>query len=69
MAADASADAVVVSGLAPVQTLEKAITEAKKTGIYSVMDMLNVPDPVNREARYRGAPPCHRCRAGGACLG
>ena len=46
MAADASADAVVVSGLAPVQTLEKAITEAKKTGIYSVMDMLNVPDPV-----------------------
>ncbi|HUK93040.1 MAG TPA: bifunctional 5,6,7,8-tetrahydromethanopterin hydro-lyase/3-hexulose-6-phosphate synthase [Methanomicrobiales archaeon] len=46
MAADASADAVVVSGLAPVQTLEKAITEAKKTGIYSVMDMLNVPDPL-----------------------
>jgi bifunctional enzyme Fae/Hps len=46
MAADASADAVVVSGLAPVQTLEKAITEARKTGIYSVMDMLNVPDPV-----------------------
>jgi hypothetical protein len=24
----------------------KAITEARKTGIYSVMDMLNVPDPV-----------------------
>jgi bifunctional enzyme Fae/Hps len=46
MAADASADAVVISGLAPAQTLEKAITEAKKTGIYSVMDMLNVPDPV-----------------------
>ncbi len=45
MAADASADAVVISGLAPAQTLEKAITEAKKTGIYSVMDMLNVPDP------------------------
>ncbi len=46
MAADASADAVVVSGLAPVSTIEKAITEAKKTGIYSVIDMLNVPDPV-----------------------
>jgi len=46
MAADASADAVVISGLAPVQTLEKAITEAKKTSIYSVVDMLNVPDPV-----------------------
>jgi len=46
MAADASADAVVISGLAPVQTLEKAITEAKKTGIYSIIDMLNVADPV-----------------------
>jgi bifunctional enzyme Fae/Hps len=46
MAADASADAVVVSGLAPVSTIEKAITEAKKTGIYSVIDMLNVADPV-----------------------
>jgi bifunctional enzyme Fae/Hps len=46
MAADASADAVVISGLAPLPTLEKAIAEAKKTGIYSVIDMLNVPDPL-----------------------
>ena len=46
MAADASADAVVISGLAPVPTLEKAIAETKKTGIYSIVDMLNVSDPV-----------------------
>jgi bifunctional enzyme Fae/Hps len=46
MAADASADAVVISGLAPLSTIEKAIAEAKKTGIYSIIDMLNVPDPV-----------------------
>lgn len=46
MAADATADAVVVSGLAPLPTIEKALTEAKKTGIYSVIDMLNVADPV-----------------------
>ncbi|NYT20840.1 MAG: bifunctional 5,6,7,8-tetrahydromethanopterin hydro-lyase/3-hexulose-6-phosphate synthase [Methanomicrobiales archaeon] len=46
MAADSSADAVVISGLAPLPTLEKAIAEAKKTGIYSIVDMLNVPDPV-----------------------
>jgi bifunctional enzyme Fae/Hps len=46
MAADASADAVVISGLAPVATMEKAIAEARKTGIYSVIDMLNVKDPV-----------------------
>ncbi|HZD43866.1 MAG TPA: bifunctional 5,6,7,8-tetrahydromethanopterin hydro-lyase/3-hexulose-6-phosphate synthase, partial [Methanomicrobiales archaeon] len=45
MAADAAADAVVVSGLAPKTTLEKAITEARKTGIYSIIDMLNVEDP------------------------
>ncbi|VVB88446.1 Bifunctional enzyme Fae/Hps [uncultured archaeon] len=42
MVADATADAVVISGLAPVSTIEKAIKEAKKTGIYAVIDMLNV---------------------------
>jgi len=46
MAADAAADAVVISGLAPTSTLEKAIMEAKKVGIYSVVDMLNVQNPI-----------------------
>jgi bifunctional enzyme Fae/Hps len=46
MAADATADAVVISGLAPMSTMEKAIVEAKKVGIYSVIDMLNVSNPV-----------------------
>jgi bifunctional enzyme Fae/Hps len=46
MAADATADAVVISGLAPTSTIEKAIIEAKKVGIYSVIDMLNVQNPV-----------------------
>jgi bifunctional enzyme Fae/Hps len=46
MAADATADAVVISGLAPLSTIEKALAEAKKTGIYSIIDMLNVTDPV-----------------------
>jgi bifunctional enzyme Fae/Hps len=46
MAANASADAVVISGLAPVSTLVKAIKEARKTGIYSIVDMLNVTKPV-----------------------
>jgi bifunctional enzyme Fae/Hps len=45
MAADATADAVVISGLAPTSTIEKAITEAKKVGIYSIIDMLNVSNP------------------------
>jgi bifunctional enzyme Fae/Hps len=46
MAADASSDAVVISGLAPTPTLEKAIAEARKVGIYSIVDMLNVQNPV-----------------------
>lgn len=48
MAADATANAVVISGLAPIHTIVKAIKEAEKTGIYSVIDMLNVDDPVKR---------------------
>ncbi|MGC9514518.1 bifunctional 5,6,7,8-tetrahydromethanopterin hydro-lyase/3-hexulose-6-phosphate synthase [Methanocrinis sp.] len=46
LAADATADAVVISGLAPTKTIELAIREARKTGIYSIIDMLNVPDPL-----------------------
>lgn len=46
LAADATADAVVISGLAPKKTLELSINEARKTGIYSIIDMLNVPDPL-----------------------
>ena len=45
MAADLTADAVVISGLAPIPTIEKATKEARKTGIYTVVDMLNVQDP------------------------
>nr|CBH38642.1 bifunctional enzyme fae/hps [uncultured archaeon] len=46
MVADAGADAVVISGLAPLRTMEKAIEEARKTGIYSSLDMLNVKKPL-----------------------
>lgn len=47
LAADEAADAVVVSGLAPTSTIDKAIEEANKTGIYVVIDMLNVDKPEN----------------------
>jgi len=46
LAADSTADAVVISGLAPRKTLELSINEARKTGIYCIIDMLNVPDPL-----------------------
>jgi len=47
MVADSGADAVVISGLAPLRTIEKAIEEAKKTGIYAAIDMLNVSNPID----------------------
>ncbi len=56
MAADATADAVVVSGLAPVSTMEKAIAEARKVGIYSIVDMLNVQNPAKVIASLKVKP-------------
>ena len=47
MAADETSDAVVVSGLASTATIDKAIEEANKTGIYVIIDMLNVDKPEN----------------------
>jgi bifunctional enzyme Fae/Hps len=35
----------VVSGLASASTIDKAIEEANKTGIYVIVDMLNVDKP------------------------
>jgi bifunctional enzyme Fae/Hps len=44
MAADETADAVAISGLGNIESVEKAIHEAKKQGIYSILDMMNVSD-------------------------
>ncbi|MCD1296367.1 formaldehyde-activating enzyme [Methanocella sp. CWC-04] len=56
MAADATADAVVCSGLAPVATIEKFIEEARKVGIYSIIDMLNVQDPAKLISQLKVKP-------------
>jgi bifunctional enzyme Fae/Hps len=48
LAYDETADAVVASGLAPAETLDSFIHEAKRLGIYAVVDMLNVDDPVKK---------------------
>ncbi len=45
MAADAGADGVVVSGLADNNTIEKAVREADKAGIYCIVDTLNTSNP------------------------
>ena len=44
MAADETADAVAISGLGTVESIEKAIHETQKQGIYSILDMMNVKD-------------------------
>lgn len=46
LVADAGGDGVVISGLATNSTIETAIEEAEKTGIYSIIDTLNVDNPV-----------------------
>ncbi|MHC1582437.1 MAG: orotidine 5'-phosphate decarboxylase / HUMPS family protein, partial [Candidatus Syntropharchaeia archaeon] len=46
MAGDATADVIGFSGLAPIKTMEKFIEECRKVGALSLMDTLNVPDPV-----------------------
>ncbi|MCW4006712.1 MAG: bifunctional 5,6,7,8-tetrahydromethanopterin hydro-lyase/3-hexulose-6-phosphate synthase [Candidatus Bathyarchaeota archaeon] len=39
-----TADAVVAAGLAPPETLDSFVHEAKRLGIYAIIDMLNVED-------------------------
>jgi len=39
-----TADAVVASGLAPAETLDATVQEARRLGTYAVIDMLNVED-------------------------
>jgi len=46
LAFNEEADAVVCSGLASKDTVDKFIYEARRLGIYSVLDMMGVPDPV-----------------------
>ncbi len=48
MAADATANAVVISGLAPISTIRRAANEAQKLGLYCIVDMLNVEKPAER---------------------
>lgn len=46
LAHDETADAVVASGLASKDTLDKFNYEAKRLGIYAVMDMMGVSNPI-----------------------
>ncbi|MEM3536295.1 MAG: bifunctional 5,6,7,8-tetrahydromethanopterin hydro-lyase/3-hexulose-6-phosphate synthase [Candidatus Bathyarchaeia archaeon] len=48
LAYEETADAVIAAGLAPKETLDSFIYEAKRLGIYAVVDMLNVEDPIKK---------------------
>jgi len=48
IAYEETADAVVAAGLAPTETLNAFIYEARRVGIYSMVDMLNVEDPIEK---------------------
>ncbi len=48
LAFDETADAVVASGLAATETIDKFVYEAKRLGIYAVVDLMNVADPIQK---------------------
>lgn len=56
MAADETADAVAISGLGTIESIEKAIHEALKQGIYSILDMMNVDNFVEKLQSLRYKP-------------
>ncbi len=51
-----TADAVVAAGVAAKETLDGFIYEAKKLGIYAVVDMMNVEDPAKKLKTLREMP-------------
>lgn len=51
-----TADAVVAAGLAPPETLDAFVHEAKRLGIYAVIDMLNVEDVLEKLKALKDLP-------------
>ncbi len=51
-----TADAVVAAGLAPPETLDATVSEARRMGIYAVIDMLNVEDVLAKLKSIKDLP-------------
>ena len=51
-----TADAVVAAGLAPPETLDATVHEARRLGIYAVIDMLNVEDVLGKLKSLKDLP-------------
>ncbi|MEM2144269.1 MAG: bifunctional 5,6,7,8-tetrahydromethanopterin hydro-lyase/3-hexulose-6-phosphate synthase [Candidatus Jordarchaeaceae archaeon] len=56
IAYEETADAVVVSGLASKESIDRFIYEARRLGIYSIIDMMEVPDPIERLTGLKALP-------------
>ncbi len=56
VAFEETADAVVASGLASKETVDKFIYEARRLGVYSVVDMMDVSDPLRVLGTYKQPP-------------
>jgi len=56
LAFEETADAVVASGLAATEVLDGFIYEAKRLGIYAVVDMMEVTDPVQKLRSLKQLP-------------
>jgi len=53
---DATADAVVASGLASTASLDKFILEAQRLGIYAYVDTMEVEDPLSKLSSLKQTP-------------
>ncbi len=56
MAGDATADVIGCSALAPIKTIERFIDECKKIGALSLIDTLNVSNPVDVLKKLKTKP-------------
>jgi len=56
MVAEAGAQAVTCLGVAPVETIDRFIEECKKNGVDSMIDMMNVEDPVEVLRKLKKSP-------------
>jgi bifunctional enzyme Fae/Hps len=56
VAFEETADAVVASGLASKDTVDKFIYEARRLGVYSIVDMMDVSNPLQILGSYKEPP-------------
>lgn len=56
MVAEAGAKAVTCLGVAPVETIDRFIEECQRSGVDSMIDMMNVADPVSVLNKLKNPP-------------